>query len=531
MPVPEQRPAPPKPAIAASLQSKTKLNAFRYQQKFKKPEQAMRASGDTLLDKENAVQHEGQRSGQKLLASQEASKQPAREFPSTPAGRVPLADLIGDNEDHQEASPRRSPLEAVSWDRSPRGSNDSFMTPVMRRGKKRARSSSPASSSQKIKTTKPAFDLQNLQASLKTPQNDPVAEFESRYFARNRHQTPSKPSSSAAPDFMHSSSPQTPALSGGESAKLRRTASCGIAYPRGSKRRKMSREDKPVLKENPKDNASISEKQGELEAISRLLDSINDGLQSASRSPSQRDGPSSSCPLPAENGDEIAPILPPESLHQISQHSQAPSQTVAPKIPSQRSHGPSQRSESSEFGDADVDQAFTNFDTDRIVTTVIPSESAAITSIQQRISKSQEATAVGLTAAPTMKPPIYAPLHDSDTTLLNDINDDDDDEFAAELEFLASKYDQHPAGTSSNIEIAPQIPEQDLELPVSGATILETPTKGNKAVIELSSDEEFGDDDFDEDIFDEVLLRATQARTHTPPVRPSAQQKKVRFSC
>ena len=86
----------------------------------------------------------------------------AREFPSTPAGRVPLADLMGNNEDNQDDTPRASPLDAVTWEQGPLSSGEAAKTPIMRKGKKRRRSLTPTSSQQTL-AAKPAAELPGLQ--------------------------------------------------------------------------------------------------------------------------------------------------------------------------------------------------------------------------------------------------------------------------------------------------------------------------------------------------------------------------------
>ena len=196
-------------------------------------------------------------------------KQPAREFPSTPAGRVPLSDLIDSHEEVRDGLPHGTPIEVVSWNKSPQSSDptQSFMTPMVNRKRKRPRSSSVGLS----KTRKPILDPRII--TTKTPTNDPALELECRYFG-NKYRTPSKPASSAAPDFMHSSSPQSPALTAIDSAKLKRTRSCGVAYPSGYKRQKT--EEKTILHITSPIRKFKSQNEGEMQQISLMLDSIHE---------------------------------------------------------------------------------------------------------------------------------------------------------------------------------------------------------------------------------------------------------------
>ena len=222
-------------------------------------------------------------------------KPSSREFPSTPAGRVPLSDLIGNNEDSKDRTPQGSPVEAVSWNKSPQSSNltQSFMTPMINRKRKRPRSASAGDSTEKRPT-----EQAKLQPGLALPQNDPAFDLESQYFG-HRHRTPSKPASSAAPDFMTSSSPQTPAPVLVDIAKLKRTSSCGMAYPPGNKRRKaevqldLDLDLGPIA--IPREGSGRND--GKMQEISWMLDSIHQDLPASLRI-SQPSPPTESCPEP-----------------------------------------------------------------------------------------------------------------------------------------------------------------------------------------------------------------------------------------
>ena len=131
-------------------------------------------------DKENSAEqvskprHEMQRSEEKVpihVSSQ--SEQPSSQkaaYPSTPATRMPLADLVGDADENVKGSKATndvSPEEQISWHavRSPGGSQ-LIKTPA-KRGQKRARSSSPPSSAaNRSKKAKESLDMWNLRKSV-----------------------------------------------------------------------------------------------------------------------------------------------------------------------------------------------------------------------------------------------------------------------------------------------------------------------------------------------------------------------------
>jgi len=106
--------------------------------------------------------------------------------PSTPATRLPLSDLIGNPEERLPSLNKDTPVEEnVLWqhNQTPTSSRPA-VTPARKR--KRARSSSPASSQpEPISVTREPFDVQGLQQSLRTPQADPAADLWNRYASAN----------------------------------------------------------------------------------------------------------------------------------------------------------------------------------------------------------------------------------------------------------------------------------------------------------------------------------------------------------
>lgn len=147
--------------------------------------------------------------------------------PSTPSTtRLPLADLVGNVDDSSRHAPNpvASPEEQLVW----RGSQPTN-TPLPRKNKKRARSSSPVAPSQEDNR----FD--SVKKDMTTPQADPAMELWSRYTGNKG--TPSAHKSVAFAHLINESSPRSAAAAGSVSG-LRRWASCGVEFPASHKKRR-----------------------------------------------------------------------------------------------------------------------------------------------------------------------------------------------------------------------------------------------------------------------------------------------------
>ena len=257
-PLPPNKPVVPKAPFRISTPTKTRLQAFQSNQD-KISIMSTEAQEAADVGKENAVagkqetdsgptnatprsQHPSQKNGTRVV----------NQYPQTPVGRLPLAELIASGEDTNQAQ-NHSPVERVLWGNSNHISDQgsSQEIPPLPRTRKRAYSSSPASSSQKKKvskhfqTEKTPAEIQASHKALKTPQGDPASELWNRY-SLNTHsterQSPTKIIGRPFSQLMNSSSPQTPAqaFAGRECAGLRRSFSCGTEWPTSAaKRRKL----------------------------------------------------------------------------------------------------------------------------------------------------------------------------------------------------------------------------------------------------------------------------------------------------
>ncbi|KAL4896685.1 hypothetical protein BDV59DRAFT_171213 [Aspergillus ambiguus] len=183
-------------------------------------------------------------------AAETAQPKPMKEGPQTPANRIPLADLIGNAEDAllRDPGPQITPEDYVIWQHVPPSSNPDTgsQTPAIT-GRKRRHSSSPTSSplaGSSKSARKESFDLQSVQAALRTPQNDLAADLWNNYVGKvtdnGRRDLPQ-------PRFANllSSSPHTPvsARTGQDFSGLRRSNSCNAEWPSSkAKRRKVDGE-------------------------------------------------------------------------------------------------------------------------------------------------------------------------------------------------------------------------------------------------------------------------------------------------
>src|ERR1700743_791330 len=135
----------PSAPLAVSSQSSQNIKQFKFAE----------TSAKTEADKENInsnlplLDSRGNHSGRIRHSSQTAESKKQSIFPHTPASKIPLAALISNTEDaFNGAHFDTTPEDHVSWQHGPRSSDPASSERSTQRGKKRARSSSPASSSQ-----------------------------------------------------------------------------------------------------------------------------------------------------------------------------------------------------------------------------------------------------------------------------------------------------------------------------------------------------------------------------------------------
>lgn len=424
--------------------------------------------------------------------------------PSTPATtRLPLADLVGNVDDSSRhvILPVASPEEQLIW----RGSQ-AVNTPLPRKNKKRARSSSPAALSQeesRLDTNRP---------DITTPQADPVMELWSRY--TNNKGTPTANKSVAFAHLINESSPRSAAAAGSVSG-LRRWASCGVEFPASNRKKRRTHGVFQAEKETSEDVFSDAPSSDGVmlgqparpnlaSMVQRMRECVS---KSESRLPSQL--PSSSLPLPRAGE--------PDSLSGSPTHRRSRDQNAGVSVALQHQSsslaeelkeedeplgnqdaedaeqtGPSplqaSRESSEDFGDDD-------FDTDLVDALVVSPEEAD--------RPGHSTNQVASPHQPENTPQQPSQVANSPTKIGSDdeFGIDDEDDFAADLEQVASFYD------TRSLDPLAADPAATAEIDPTAATENTAPA----AVMNLIDEDDEFDEDIDVDEFAAAEVAATQA--------------------
>ncbi|KAH0402072.1 hypothetical protein KCU89_g3521, partial [Aureobasidium melanogenum] len=303
-----------KPPIQPSTETKSKLKAFEF---TRHPD---KENPSTITTAPLSPVKHAQAPSSPIKTVQD------RPLPSTPAMRLPLADLIGNAEDalRRPTPQEESPVEEIGWIAN---SSHPDLTPRQRR--RRPQSSSPVTSSQNDASD--LLDSNLPQSAFKTPRADPAAELWTRYAtARNPDETPIEKRIPSLAHLMNDSSPRSaPRTPGGSVGGLRRWASCGLEFP--SSRVKRRRVNGIFRDNNNPQDPSVAKP---LSRVGMLVEKVQESL-------AHKDIPSSSSPLPDKG--EFPRIHKPTSDHQRSQPPSAHS-----------SQQYSYQHEDAEFDDTDI---------------------------------------------------------------------------------------------------------------------------------------------------------------------------------
>lgn len=468
-----------------STQTRTKLKAFQFIEGA-----PVEAAKGREAEKENLVRtvedvsmHRG------TMKASNASKEAAKPAvtpklatskscppPSTPSmKRLPLADLVGNIDDSSRHAPQPivSPEEQLVW----RGSQP-VNTPIPRNNRKRARSSSPAAPSQEDHT------LDSIRKELTTPQADPVMELWSRYTSTKG--TPSANKSVAFAHLINEASPRS-TVSAGSVSGLRRWASCGHEFPASNRKRRRTYgvfQDKDHPEDvfegaASSDGAVLGQPKSNIASmVQRMKESVS---KSQPRISSQL--PSSSSPLPdtgdrhaESSGSPLQRRAPPEIMEgEFEAADITLGETEAPQACA--------ASSSDEFGDDD-------FDSDMV-------DALDISQHEHEHEHEQNLQPSKVIQPPHEPQPQPMNLESEDDFGMGD----DEDDFAADLEQVASLYD-------TQLVAAPSAPSPAIEADPDASTRTSAPVP----VIDLASDDsdEFGDDDIDIDEFAAAEVAATQ---------------------
>jgi DNA replication ATP-dependent helicase Dna2 len=451
---------------------------------------------------------------------------PSKTFqPSTPATRLPLADLIGNSDDALKHATTRniSPDEQLYWRNLQSPSSSSTVTPApnKRGGKKRARSSSPPPSQLEQSAFFPAkepLDMQGMEQTLKTPQADPAADLWNRYTVNTGNKgTPTASKGIAIANLINESSPHSSATAGSVSG-LRRWASCGLEWPTSASKR---RRTKGAFKEGQagvEDVFGVRSTDGPLHGksglskVGLLVERIQETMTKAPR-PIKSSIPSSSSPLPDFSDFQAYPSGSPLQRMAVGRR-EAIENSPKPADNSRATQFASnprennaieqpKPSSSSEYGDEEIDLD------------MVEAIEMASCAVQQSHSGPDAATS--FKAAAQLQPPpknSAAPEPMKDEFGSDDeFGLDDDDFFATDIENVISLYDNRP-------DLTPAI-AQPKEPAVVGEQSL-PPAKPPPIICDEASDDEFGGDDFDDEHFAVAEAMATQA-----PVGSTSSQHHV----
>lgn len=462
---------------ANSAQNQPRVKAFQFVEG--RPSKVEREG--TTVDKENGSDESPNRDFSGRVQTDDGAAVSKMCPPSTPATRLPLADLIGNAE---ESSKRRklnaiTPEEHVSWQHSVSpGAVQPLVTPARKR--KRARSSSPPSSQRETSNFfPPNGEAQAPSQRLRTPHADPAADLWSRYTSNGGGLGAAAGAKEAL--FAHlirDASPRSTA-DGGSIGGLRRWSSCGVEWPTsasGKKRRKLS---KIIEEQSHTDQPDKKEDGGTKRSrVDRLLQRMKETL--AKEREEVPRGPSSSSPLPAVGATDATSPL--ERLTTVMEHhEETPSRTDAiSRAPQPPTAQEKLRASSSEYGDVEIDADMLDMidHTER--------QTQREQTSQQRLRNRPETHEFEVQACGSNSK--------KGTLVSNEFGEEDDEAFAADFELLASKYDSQAALKSQ-----------------SSRTVSPGSEAGRRMDREPSSQEEFGDDTVDLEEFAAAEAAATQA--------------------
>ncbi|KAJ4012936.1 DNA replication endonuclease-helicase Dna2 [Fusarium irregulare] len=429
---PVQQTPRPRPLQPVSEITKNKLNKFQYHPK---------AGESVPEDLEN---------------EQDTSKGRSKDdATTTPATRLTWRDLLetGEGADDENTSPN----DRLLWDNRQDNLYMNAISPMLsRKGRKRARSSSPVSSPIAEKPNTPSVNVKKLAQALKSPHADPTLELWDRY-SLNGPDSADSPLGLANPalaQLMASSSPRPTKQAPGESS-LRRAISCGLNWP---KRRRVERSTSASRLSFEKEEMEASKSS----MVTALLDTVTSSINGQSEEP--QDTPESPSPkkrrIGATSSGSPVQLKPqPRPQPQIQPPAQAPMQDLIRPLAATKAPEPAL----SDYGDDDFDE----FDDD----TILQLE-ASMTATQSEIGPRPETAATTTTTKSTLP-------DEFDDKLLDEFEDLDEDIFDEAEELI-----------TTNSQSVPQAP-------------------GTTKVDDL--DEDFGDafeGDFD---FEAVELAATQA--------------------
>lgn len=288
---------PTRPPAPVSATTKNKLSKFQFQKPPAEQSddtfsnlapisenQDKPSAGGTTNASENADSNkENQRTeGQDPTDSKSLPGQQKRAT-VTPVSRLVWQDLMGVSDaDRQDED--TSPTERLLWHNDTDDTVDMISPLVPRRGKKRARSSSPLSSPAGEKTRTPLVNVKKLKKALKSEHADPALDLWDRFAVGGAadSKTPLGATNPALAHLMMSSSPRPPKDGSPNHAEssLRRAISCGSHWPK--RRRVDSASESRPVEDIGKDAKSLM--------VSALLETVNGEISKTERTEEDQTG-------------------------------------------------------------------------------------------------------------------------------------------------------------------------------------------------------------------------------------------------
>ncbi|GKT65963.1 DNA replication ATP-dependent helicase DNA2 [Colletotrichum tofieldiae] len=427
-----------RPLAPVSDKTKSKLNQFQFQS----------AAKGEASDQENGSGNE------------DRIRQTRDDIAVTPTTKLSWRDLMESNAPKEDDA-QLSPSERVLWNNERDKSDRTYaaaLSPMMpRKGRKRARSSSPISSpAPHEQPATPAVNVKKLSEALKSPHADPTLELWDRFsLTSNGNVTPLGISNPTLANLMFSSSPRNPknaAPSAGDSS-LRRAISCGLNWP---KRRRIDRSDTPSLTSTLTRETTDSSKNS---LVTALLDTVTGSMNE--NSPPQESEPSvdheveSPSPKKRKTATMRPPIFSPPREPLGAMKLPPPGNTTNPSVAQdlgldvKGNAAPAK----SDYGDADFDE-FDEFDDDTFL------ELEASISLSNPRQDARQST-------PTPAPPLQSvqPIQQDDVGLDDEFGDLDDDIFEAAETIMESAEinasSQTPTSTELPAAASVSVPPQD----------------------------------------------------------------------
>ena len=468
-------------------------------------------------------------------SSQLSAGRDVRDCPQTPIGRLPLSELLAAGDDSRQ-NVEYTPMERVLWENSPVNFDLTGSTSLRKR--KRAHSSSPASSSQNevsshFPEAQTSRRVPTLPVTLRTPKADPADVLWSRFASDKR--SPSTAGGSLFPQLIQSSSPQTPGPPAQKDSGLRRAFSC-IEWPTSAaKRKKMHHNSFHRETAATFADEDHSAERSKMSRVSMLIEKMQNGLSNP-RGPTMTSSsePSKSSPTAIKTKSPMKETKSVESdssdvenvatgLSQAAVDVAAGAECYEASAQGLEHASKTQDEGFSEFGDDDLDLEIVEAAEDNGERTLTDVNFRALTLPKRGdMSISRDYQESDQFVRPKSRPLIDdarqandheawvqsqgSHLHAWKEDLHEEEFDEDDaGEFAADLDDVCAKYDTQPVAPDIHSVDAPRTGDiaHGRKIAPSSVPIVKT----QPPVEVISDDEDFGDDSD----FEQIAAECAQA--------------------